>query len=50
MKHGKRLTLRQKKFLVSQGLDPDKYLFSKQDAESYIFIDKKTGKSMLVRR
>lgn len=50
MKHPRRLTLKQKKFLTSQGMDPDEYHYIKRTPEDYVFLNKKTGQVVYVRR
>lgn len=50
MKKLKNLTLRQKKLLESQGLDPNNYLLERTTADDFIFYEKSTGKLIPIRR
>lgn len=45
MKHGKRLTKKQKLFLESKGLDYRKYLSVKNTSEEKSFVHRGTGKT-----
>lgn len=46
----KKLTLKQKKFLVKQKMDPEKFLLERTTPESYIFYEKESKKLVEVRR
>ena len=50
MKKLKNLTLRQKKLLESQGLDPNAYLLERTTADDFIFYEKSTGNFVAIRR
>ena len=50
VKNPKVLKLRHKKFLGRQGVDPEDYLIVKEEADSYTFYNKHTGKLVCVRR
>ena len=50
MKNPKVLKLRHKKFLDRQGVDHEDYLIVKEEADSYTFYNKHTGKLVCVRR
>lgn len=50
MKHIRKLTLRQKKFLSEQGMKPDEYYYIKRTPNDYVFFNKKTGQVVYVRR
>ena len=50
MKNGKRLTREEKKFLESNGVNPNGYLRVKKLSDSYVFLNKKTGKPLDIRR
>lgn len=44
MKQGKKLTLRMKKFLEIEGLNPNDYLVERKTSKRIGFINKKTNK------
>ena len=46
----KKLTLKQKKFLVKQKMDPEKFLLERTTPESYIFYEKESKRLVEVRR
>ncbi|MDU2670610.1 MAG: hypothetical protein E7C49_01235 [Clostridium sp.] len=46
----KKLTLKQKKFLVKQKMDLEKFLLERTTPESYIFYEKESKKLVEVRR
>lgn len=50
MKNGKRLTREEKKFLQNNGVDPTGYLRVKKLADSYVFLNRKSGKVLDIRR
>lgn len=50
MKHGRKLTRKQKAFLEEQGLNPEEFLLERQDYESYTFYYIPTGKTITMRR
>ena len=50
MKNGKRLTREEKRFLQNNGVDPKNYLRVKKLADSYIFLNTNTGKTLDLRR
>ena len=50
MKNPKVLKLRHKMFFFFQGVDPEDYLIVKEEADSYTFYNKHTGKLVCVRR
>jgi hypothetical protein len=50
MKHGKRLLLRHKRLLSSQGHNPSDFLYTKDTAQHVEFLQKSTGKLLVIRR
>lgn len=50
MKNPKNLTLKQKKFLQEQGLNPNEYKVIVAPADHYIFYHVETGKEVAIRR
>lgn len=44
MKHGRRLTLKQKEFLVTNRLDPKDYLLVKNTSKEFVFVHRETKK------
>lgn len=50
MKKLKTLTLKQKKFLENEGLDPSNYLLERATAEEYRFYDKSRNVIVGIRR
>lgn len=44
MKQGKKLTLKMKKFLENEGLNPNDYLVERKTSTQIGFINKKTNK------
>lgn len=50
MQNPRKLTLKQKRFLFNQKMDPDNFLIERTTAESYVFYEKKTGKLVEIRR
>lgn len=50
MKNPKKLTLKQKKFLVSEGLDPNEFMLIAAPSDCYKFFHKPTKKEVIMRR
>ncbi|WP_163215778.1 DUF6906 family protein [Clostridium thermarum] len=50
MKHGRRLTMEEKKFLAKQGYEAKNFLRIKKTAEYYEFLEVYSGKILTVRR
>jgi phosphotransferase system IIA component len=50
MKHGKKLTREQKKFLSSKGYQVVCYLVVKNTSEELVILNKETGQTETVRR
>lgn len=50
MKNPKVLKLRHKKFLDRQGLNWEDFLIERENADDYVFYNKKTGKLNTIRR
>ena len=50
MKKPKNLTLRQKKFLEEQGLNPEDFKLERATADDYVFYNIHTGVLLEIRR
>ena len=50
MKKLRNLTLKQKRFLEEQKLNPEEYLSERIAADHYVFYNKNTEKLMIIRR
>lgn len=48
MKHGKKLTRKQKELLTKYGYDYNDYLLERQDPKSYTYIHKLSKKSLKI--
>jgi len=49
MKHGKKLTLRQKQILTDLGLEPSDFLRVKMSADDFTIVNINTGKTQDIR-
>ena len=50
MKHGKRPTVRQKKFLKSMRRNPDNWLVVKDNNEQMVIVHRDTGKVQTIQK
>lgn len=50
MKNPKNLTLKQKRLLISEGLDPNEFLLIAAPSDCYKFFHKVTKKEVVIRR
>lgn len=50
MKNPKNLTLKQKRFLQEQGLDPNEFMLIAAPSDCYKFFHKPTKKEVVIRR
>ncbi len=49
MKHGKRLTAKEKQILVKEGYKPEEYLRERKNHEEVVFVHRATGKPLSIR-
>lgn len=50
LKHGMKLTLKEKKLLSNRGLEPKEFLRIRRDNEKFEFLQKGTGKILTIWR